>query len=67
MKTGTFIAEVDNAGKIAIPMEIKERLVLAEGDKVEILLKKIRIKRREVTVRKNALFRLLDLSEQKEG
>ena len=42
MKTGTFIAEVGENGKIPIPQEIIERLHLAEGDKIEILLKKIR-------------------------
>jgi AbrB family looped-hinge helix DNA binding protein len=45
MKTGAFIAEVDSQGKITLPVEIKERLELREGDKVEILLKKIRRKR----------------------
>ena len=42
MKTGTFIAEIDDEGKLTIPPEIKDRLILTEGDKVEILLKKIR-------------------------
>ena len=66
MKTGTFIAEVDAAGRIDIPAEIRERLQLAEGDKTEILLKKIRSKRFEVNIRKNPLHKILTLSEQKE-
>ena len=56
MKTGTFIAEVEANGKITLPVEIKERLELIEGDKVEILLKKIRRKRLEVTIGKNPLL-----------
>ena len=66
MKTGTFIAEVDASCKIDIPSEIKERLQLMEGDKVEILLKKIRSKRFELNIRKNPMHRILALSEQKE-
>jgi bifunctional DNA-binding transcriptional regulator/antitoxin component of YhaV-PrlF toxin-antitoxin module len=65
MKTGTFIAEVDARGKIALPVEITTRLELSEGDKVEILLKKIRIKRLEVKIGKNPLYKLLQLSDNK--
>jgi bifunctional DNA-binding transcriptional regulator/antitoxin component of YhaV-PrlF toxin-antitoxin module len=66
MKTGTFIAEMDGEGKLRVPQEVRDRLRLAEGDKVEILLKKIRSKRFEVTVQKNPLLRILDLSDKKE-
>jgi AbrB family looped-hinge helix DNA binding protein len=66
MKTGTFIAEVDDQGKISIPKEIRDRLALAEGDKIEILLKKIRSRRFEVTIHKNPLVKILDLSEVKD-
>ena len=63
MKTGTFIAEVDGQKKIALPSEIIDRLELLEGDKVEILLKKIRRKRLEVTIGKNPLQKLLQLTD----
>jgi AbrB family looped-hinge helix DNA binding protein len=66
MKSGIFIAEIDSAGKIDIPVEIRDRLSLTEGDKVEISLKKIRSKRLEVIFRKNPLHRILMLSESKE-
>lgn len=65
MKTGTFIAEVENEGKLTIPPEINDRLSLVEGDKVEILLKKIRSKRFEVNIRKNPLYKILELSDKK--
>ena len=42
MKTGLFVAEIETDGKMTIPQEISERINLQEGDKVEILLKKIR-------------------------
>jgi len=48
MKTGTFITEVDSEGRILVPQEVRERLHLAEGDKIEILLKKIKSKRFEL-------------------
>jgi AbrB family looped-hinge helix DNA binding protein len=63
MKTGTFIAEVDAQKKITLPAEIIDRLEMQEGDKVEILLKKIRRKRLEVTIGKNPLQKLLQLTD----
>lgn len=66
MKTGTFITEIDIEGKINIPSEIKDRLQLADGDKVEILLKKIRSKRLDVSISKNPLNKILKLSESTE-
>jgi len=66
MKTGTFIAEIESDGKFKIPDEIRDRLDLAEGDKIEIMLKKIRSKKFEVTIHKNPLIKLLDLSEARD-
>ena len=66
MKTGTFITEIDEDGKINIPSEINDRLQLAEGDKVEILLKKIRSKRLDVSIGKNPLNKILKFSESTE-
>ena len=67
MKTGTFIVEVNAEGIVTIPPEIRERLKLSEGDKLEVLVKKIRSKRFEVNIRKNPLYKILDLAEQKEN
>ncbi len=66
MKTGTFIAEVDSEGRIIVPQEVRERLHLAESDKIEILLKKIKSKRFELTNQRNPLSRILDLALVKE-
>jgi len=66
MKTGTFITEVDSEGRILVPQEVRERLHLAEGDKIEILLKKIKSKRFELANQRNPLSRILDLSDIKE-
>jgi AbrB family looped-hinge helix DNA binding protein len=66
MKTGTFITEVEIDGKLSIPKEIRDRLDLSDGDKIEIMLKKIRSKKFEVMIHKNPLIKLLDLSEVRE-
>jgi bifunctional DNA-binding transcriptional regulator/antitoxin component of YhaV-PrlF toxin-antitoxin module len=66
MKTGTFITEIESDGKFRIPEEIRDRLSLAEGDKIEIMLKKIRSKKSEVSIHKNPLIKLLELSDIKD-
>lgn len=41
MKTGFIIAEVDSNGHLNLDKELKNRLKLNEGDKVELTIKKI--------------------------
>lgn len=65
MKTGLFISEIEENKKITIPREIAERINLAEGDKVEILLKKIRSRKFDVNIAKNPLYKIIALSEKK--
>jgi len=65
MKTGLFISEIEENGKLTIPQEISDRINLAEGDKVEILLKKIRSRKFDVNITKNPLYKILTLSEKK--
>ncbi|TFH02291.1 MAG: hypothetical protein E4H13_02525 [Calditrichales bacterium] len=66
MKTGTFYAEVDREGNLSIPREIRDRLNLAPGDKIEIMLKKIQSKRFGINIQKNPLFKMLELSEMRD-
>lgn len=65
MKSGLFIAEIESDNKIMIPSEISERINLQEGDKVEILLKKIRSRKFDVNIAKNPLYKMLTISEKK--
>ena len=65
MKTGLFISEIEENGKLTIPQEISDRINLAEGDKVEISLKKIRSRKFDVNIVKNPLYKMLTLSEKK--
>ena len=67
MRTGTFISQIESDGKLSIPLEIRNRLDLIEGEKVEILLKKIRTKRFDVNISKNPLYKVLALTEIKNG
>lgn len=65
MKTGTFIVETDKDRKITIPAEVIDRLEIKPGDKFEIMLKKIRVRRLDVNIAKNPLFKILDLATSK--
>jgi AbrB family looped-hinge helix DNA binding protein len=65
MKSGLFIAEIESDNKIMIPSEISDRINLQEGDKVEILLKKIRSRKFDVNIAKNPLYKMLTISEKK--
>jgi AbrB family looped-hinge helix DNA binding protein len=65
MKTGSFITEIDSNKKISIPAEISDRINLQVGDKVEILLKKIRSRKLDLNIGKNPLYKILTLSENK--
>ena len=61
MVSGTFITEVDTQNQIVIPPEVAKRLQLREGDKVEVLLKKIRTRKLDIKISKNPLNKLLTL------
>ena len=63
MKTGTFIAVSDGEGRVTIPNEVRERLSLTEGDKLEVLIKKIRSRRTELKIGRNPLTKLIDIPE----
>jgi len=62
--SGTFNTEVSSGGCIEIPQEMLTKLDLQEGDKVEVLLKKIKSGRMEIKISKNPLQKLLDVSQE---
>ena len=62
MTSGSFIIEIKDNKKINIPPEITNHLQLQEGDKVEVVIKKIRSKRLDIKISKNPLVKLLNLS-----
>lgn len=64
MFTGTFITKLSSKSQIDIPSDVRNRLKLEEGDKVEITIKRIRSRRLEINISKNPLIKLLQLSEE---
>ena len=63
MLSGTFICQLSKKNQIEIPMEVVARLRLNEGDKIEVMIKKIRSRRLDIKIAKNPLIKLLDLDK----
>ncbi len=63
MLTGTFIAEIgDDKNHLKIPPEVVQSLNLQKGDKVEVMIKRIKSRRFDIKISKNPLYKILDLS-----
>ncbi len=63
MLTGTFITEIEEDLKhIEIPPEIARNLRLQKGDKVEVMIKRIKSRRLDIKISKNPLYKLFELS-----
>ena len=56
MKTGYYVAEVTANGDLKISAELKSKLQLKEGEKVEVLVKKIISKKELNSVSENPLY-----------
>lgn len=63
MLSVTFVSELGEKNKIEIPSEMMKRLQLNEGDKIEVLIKRIRSKRLDIKISKNPLLKLLNIGE----
>ncbi|MEJ2545824.1 MAG: hypothetical protein P8Y99_17310 [Calditrichaceae bacterium] len=63
MLSGTFVCELGEKNKIEIPSEMIKKLQLNEGDKVEVLVKRIRSKRFDIKISKNPLLKMLTIGE----
>ncbi len=61
MKAGTYITEVDTNYHVQIPVELREKLNLTPGDKIEISIRKIKSRRLEIFLQQNPLYRLLNI------
>lgn len=66
MKFATFIVVIEDDKTIKIPNEVFQRLRLAQGDRVEVSLKKIKSKRLDLLLSENPLYRILNLDSSKE-
>ncbi|GAB4327025.1 MAG: hypothetical protein Kow0037_00290 [Calditrichia bacterium] len=63
MKYSTFTGEMKSGRMVEVPVEICNQLDLKAGDKVEVSIKKIKPSRLDVLIRKNPLYKLLNLEE----
>ncbi|NOX35928.1 MAG: AbrB/MazE/SpoVT family DNA-binding domain-containing protein [Calditrichaeota bacterium] len=64
MKVGTYIAELNDQYQIHIPVELREKLKLEPGDKIEVSIKKIKSRRLEALILQNPLHKLLKLIDE---
>ena len=63
MKYTTFMTELDSDSVVNIPAEIRKKLDLRAGDKLEVTVKKIKASRLDILISQNPLHKLLKLSE----
>ncbi|MFZ0390391.1 MAG: hypothetical protein WAN36_08010 [Calditrichia bacterium] len=63
MKYTTFMAEIKEGNRVEIPVEIRDRLDLKAGDKLEVTVKKIKTRRLEILIRENPLYKLVNFSK----
>lgn len=61
MVNATFFTELKSKKNLDIPSEVANSLSLEEGDRVEVFIKKIRSKRRDIKISSNPLTKLLEL------
>jgi AbrB family looped-hinge helix DNA binding protein len=66
MFTGTYVTELTSNRQIEIPADLRNRLKLEAGDKVEITIKRIRSRRLEISIGKNPLIKLLSMDEEEQ-
>jgi len=61
MVNATFFTELKSKKNLDIPSEVSNGLSLEEGDRVEVFIKKIRSRRRDIKISSNPLTKLLEL------
>ena len=61
MVNATFFTELLSKKNLDIPSEVINSLSLEEGDRVEVYIKKIRSKRRDIKISRNPLIKILEL------
>ncbi len=64
MKFSTFNAEIGPRNNIEIPAEVREKLDLRPGDKLEVTVKKIKTRRLEILISENPLYKLMKFENE---
>lgn len=62
MLSTTFVGEITANKSIEIPPQMLSKLGLKEGDKVEVLIKRIRSRRLDIRISRNPLLKLLTIT-----
>jgi len=62
MKYATFVTEVSSEQKIQIPKQVTDKIMLEQGDRVEVSVKKIKSKKLEILLSQNPLYKLLKMA-----
>lgn len=62
MRYATFVTEINSEQQIQIPKQVRDKLILEIGDRVEVSVKKIKSKKLEVLLSQNPLYQLLKIS-----
>jgi len=61
MVNATFFTELLSKKNLEIPSQVITSLSLEEGDRVEVYIKKVRSKRRDIKISRNPLIKILEL------
>jgi AbrB family looped-hinge helix DNA binding protein len=64
MKYTTFMTEVKADNIINLPIEVREKMDLHSGDKIEITIRKIKSRRLEILISENPLYKLINFTEE---
>lgn len=64
MKYTTFITEVQQENSVIIPVEVREKLQIKSGDKIEVTLKKIKSRRLEILISENPLYKIFKFVDE---
>ena len=62
MRFATFVTDVKPEMTIQIPLEVREKLRLEPGTRVEISLKKIKSGKLDLLLSENPLYKLINLA-----
>ncbi len=64
MKFATFVAQVQEDKTIMLPQEVRQKLRLEPGDRVEVSIKKIKSGRLDLILSENPLYQLIGMAEK---
>ena len=64
MVNATFFTQLKSKKDLEIPVEVANGLSLEEGDKIEVHIKKIKSRKRDIKISRNPLNKILELKPE---